>query len=405
MISPAQAQRLVFGHCAPLGTVAVAIDDSLGHVLAEDVHARFPLPPFDNSAMDGYAVRSDDTRGASSRRPVRLAMTDPVFAGDVRRRVLRVGETSPITTGAALPRGADAIIPIEDAIVESRSLEVGHRVPRGRHVRRAGAEKGRGALVLGRGSFVGPGAIACLATVGRARVRVIRKPRVSVIATGDETVSPGQRLLRGQIYDSNTHALAALLRAARVDPVRVRAVGDSAGALSNAVAAALNASDVLVVAGGVSVGERDLLRPTLGRLGVREVFWRVRQKPGKPLYFGVKGKKVVFGLPGNPASVYTCFCVYVYPALKKLSGVRLFGLPVEERRLEGAVERDAARWRFLKAAVSPKGRVAVLPGQASHMVVSLARTDRLIVVPPGSGSLAEGARVKTYRLPFEEVDG
>lgn len=405
MISPAQAQQLVFGHCAPLGAVVVTVDNALGHVLAEDIHSRFPLPPFDNSAMDGFAVRSDDTKGASSRRPVRLAIADAVFAGDVRRHVLHAGEASPITTGAALPRGADAIIPVEEAIVDSGLLAVERRVPYGRHVRRAGGEKGRGALVLGRGSFVGPGAIGCLATVGRERVRVIRRPRVSVIATGDETVSPGQRLLRGQIYDSNTHMLAALLRATRLEPVRMRAVGDRAGALSNAVSAALRESDVLVVAGGVSVGERDLLRPTLRRLGVREVFWRVRQKPGKPLYFGVKGRKVVFGLPGNPASVYTCFCLYVYPALKRLSGVRAFGLPVEERRLDGAVERDAARWRFIKAAASPKGRVAVLPGQASHMVVSLGRTDRLIVVPPGSGSLGEGSRVRTYRLPFEEVDG
>jgi molybdopterin molybdotransferase len=405
VISPQSALRRVLGHARPLGTTAVSIVDALGHVLAEDIHARYALPAFDNSAMDGYAVAAAATRAATPRGPVRLEIVDGVYAGDTTRRVLRRGESCAIMTGAPLPRGADCIIPVEAARVDRGALIVIRPAVRGRHVRRKGEEVARGARVARRGTLVHAGTVACLAAAGRRTARVVRVPSVSVISTGDETVTPGRALAHGQVYDSNSHMLAAMLRAAGIRTVRVASVGDRPAALDRAVAAALRRTDVVLLTGGVSVGEHDYVRRVLKALRVREVFWRVRQKPGKPLYFGVRGKKLVFGLPGNPASAFTCFCLYVHPALRRLSGLRGCAPRVEERTLVAPVEGDRTRWSFLRAATSMvvEGGVVVLPRQGSHMITSLAAADRLVVIPPGAGALGAGARVVTYRLPYEGV--
>jgi molybdopterin molybdotransferase len=225
-----------------------------------------------------------------------------------------------------------------------------------------------------------------------------------VIATGDETVPPGRRLRAGQIYDSNSHLLAAALEQMGVSPKRVRHVGDHPTALRNAVAAALRVSDVLIVTGGISVGDRDYLREVLVRERVKEHFWRVKQKPGKPIYFGQRGGRLVFGLPGNPASVFTCFYVYVYGALRKMAGHGGDGLPVRRLRLADPVQSDPVRWRFLKAKTleGPRPGAKPLLKQASHMISTLVDTDRLIVVPPGIGKVAAGTVVTTWTLPTVE---
>ncbi len=406
MIDPAQALRLIANHTPRPVTCGVSIDDALGHVLAEDIHARAPFPPFDNSAMDGFALISIDTRTAAPSGKVRLNITGTVFAGDSRRHKLNAGEACGIMTGAALPAGADAVIPRELAVVEDDRLVVAKPVERSRHVRSKGEELARGDQVLSVGTLVHAGAVCALATAGRARVRVYRKPRVAVIATGDETVEPGRPLAHGRIYDSNSHMITALLRGMGIEPVRVRCVGDRVGALTSAFAAALRVADVVVIAGGVSVGDRDHVRDVLHSQGVREVLWRVSQKPGKPLYFGAKGKRLVFGLPGNPASVYTCFYIYVYETLRRLAGFRHPALAVETRALQTAIRRDPSRWRFLKAiAPAGEGTVTELPGQGSHMVSSLVQTNSLIEVPPGDGIIEKGTSVTMYRLPIEEVHG
>jgi molybdopterin molybdotransferase len=241
--------------------------------------------------------------------------------------------------------------------------------------------------------------VAVAATAGRARLRVYRKPRVAIVATGNETVPPGGRLRHGQIYDSNSAMVAAMVRHGGYEVARLRRVRDHRGALRSALSAALRCGDVIVVTGGVSVGDRDYLREVLEALRVTEVFWRVRQKPGKPLYFGRRSGRLVFGLPGNPASVFTCFYLYVYPALRRMSGAGE-ELPLRVRRvLDAAVTRDPLRWRFLKA-VSPSGAntVSALPAQGSHMTSSLARTNAFIEVPPGDGEIAAGASVTVYSL-------
>jgi molybdopterin molybdotransferase len=268
-------------------------------------------------------------------------------------------------------------------------------------VRRKGEEVVRGKRLLRAGEHLLAGSAAVLATAGRSHVRVYRKPDVAVITTGNEAVPPGASLRRGQIFDSNTAMMTALARAGGYRVTRARRVKDHPGAIRNAAAAALERAGVVVFTGGVSVGDRDYLRPVLERLRVREVFWRVSQKPGKPLYFGTHGKRLVFGLPGNPASAFTCFCLYVLPALRRMSGM-VPPAPIECRLTE-TVERDPKRWRFLKARSTGGGEVTPLPAQGSHMTTSLARTNALIAVPPGAGDIARGKRVTVHLLPVGEV--
>lgn len=402
MITPTEASRRIARFARPLPSETMAVGRALGHVLAEDVRAGIPLPGFDNSAMDGYAVRSDDTVHATSLQPVTLRVVETIFAGDKRRRRIKKGESCRIMTGAPLPRGADAVLPREDAEFDGGRLIVRQHLSRFRHVRRRGEEIDKGALVVRKGTWIHPGVVAALASVGRARVRIVPKPRVALITTGDEAVSPGARLAFGQIYDSNSPMMIAALRDLGIEPVRVRRIGDHYGALLKAIEAALERSDVLVVVGGVSVGDKDYLRRVLDDLGVKRVFWRVSQKPGKPLFFGRRGKRLVFGLPGNPSSSFTCFYVYVYPVLRQLAGLEGASIGSVRRRPTGEVTPDTKRWRFLKARMGRErdGSVEPLPFQGSHMVTSLVATDSLIVVPPRT--VGKGQDFETLRLPYAE---
>ena len=363
MISPQEALERVRRHCAPLDVHTVRLADSLGCALAENIQAPFPLPRFDNSAMDGYALRARDTTGASAERPVRLAVTETIHAGE-SGTALESARACRIMTGAPIPRGADTVVPIEDARIEGDTMIVEQAVERLRHVRQRGEEVQKGERVLERGITIHPGVIATLASVGRDTVRVVRKPRVAVIATGDEAAQPGSKLGPAQIFDSNSPMIVALLRQAGIEPVRVRQVGDRRGALLRAVRAALECADVLIVTGGVSVGAHDHVRSVLAESGIEEVFWRVSQKPGKPLYFGVGGGRRVFGLPGNPASAFVCFYVYVYPALCRLAGLGDDSLPEETLAAADAFRGDSKRWQFLRGNGAPGG-VRRLPGQGS----------------------------------------
>ncbi|HET6348060.1 MAG TPA: gephyrin-like molybdotransferase Glp [Candidatus Krumholzibacteria bacterium] len=404
MISPRTAMRLVLGECVALAARRVSIADALGLVVAEDVRARIALPSFDNSSMDGYAVRARDTTRASVRRPATLRIMGSVHAGAPRPRGLRPGEAMGIATGAPLPAGADAVVPFESAQTGDGRLRVVSPVPRWQYVRRRGEEVGVGAVVLPRGSVLHAGAVGSLSAFGCARVRAVPRPRVTVITTGDETVMPGGPLPFGRVYDSNFVMLDALLRQSGIVPARMRHVRDAPAALSRALREALTDSDVVITVGGVSVGRRDYVRDTLRENGVRQVFWRVAQQPGKPLYFGRRGRRLVFGLPGNPVSAFVCFSVYVEPALAVLAG-RGAATPRLERRLLGnAVNCDPLRWRLLRARELPDtSRLEVFARQGSHMSTPLALASHLVMVPPrrpGSGRdvLAAGTRVSCIRL-------
>jgi len=384
-----QARAKVLGAVTALDAAELRIADALGRVLAEDVVAAHDVPGFANSAMDGFAIR-----GGPAGRALRIVgesragTPSPVPVGD--------GEAVRISTGAALPDGADAILPAEDA--EDRGDAVTPRVDvaSGQHVRRAGEDLRAGATVLRAGTRLGPAELGLAVEAGRATVRCTRVPRVAVLATGDELVAPGDPLAPGQLHNSNAVTLGALARRAGAELVHTGEVADDASATREAIERALDGADVLLLTGGVSVGPHDHVKPALGALGVEEVFWRVALRPGKPLWFGRRGAQLVFGLPGNPVSAIVCFLLFARPALAAMQGVprppapgrAVLGEPVPRQR----GREEAVRVRLEDGRAMPTGP------QGSHQLSSMLGADALAIVPRGDGEIAAGTEVEIERI-------
>jgi len=393
LISVEEAQGLILEHVEPLPAEAVSLRDARGRVLADTATAAVDLPPFDSSAMDGFALRSVDTPG-------RLPVAHRIAAGSPAPRELEAGEAMGIATGGVVPPGADAVIPLEDVVDNDNTIEVAERVDPGANVRPAGGDMHRGDVVVERGARLGAPQLAALAAAGRPQVAVAPRPRAAVVATGSELRPPGEPLLPGQIYEANSILLEAQLVSAGAEVQRLASVADEEEAHREALARGLEA-DVLVTSGGVSVGPHDLVRAILGELGVEEVFWGVSVKPGKPISFGVSGRRLVFGLPGNPVSVLVGFELFVRPALLALQGFR-DPLPLFERGALGAsLKRNPGRDELVRArlAIGPEGSIVEpLAGRESHMIARAAGADALILVARGEGELSAGEPVDYLRL-------
>lgn len=403
MITVEQAQHLIETNIPPLRKKKVALQDALGFILASDIRASVDLPVADNSAMDGFVLASCRTHSAR-KGPLFFRICGDIKAGDTKKRSVRGLETWRIMTGALIPRGADTVIPKEEAIVKGGFLRVDRFIPPGQHIRRQGEEIPRGRKILKKGCLIHPATLGLLAMVGKDRVDVFEKPRVSLITTGNELVRPGRSLRSGQIYDSNAFMIQAGLEQLGIHPFAVNSIKDNPVLLRRIVASRLEQSDVLILMGGVSVGEYDYVKLVLKEAGVRTIFWRVRQKPGKPLYFGKKGGKLVFGLPGNPASAFTCFYEYVFPAIRLIAGFRHPYLPQERRKLGVSVKPDPKRTLFLKAKTIDNGTertVIPLGYQGSHMISSLQDADCFLRIPPSRQTVREGQKVRVDFLPRE----
>jgi len=379
-----EALARVLEHVRPLPDEEVAVADAAGRVLAAAAVARVDLPPFASSAMDGYAVRAADTPGA-------LVVAGHSAAGHPSDATLAAGQAIAISTGAVVPDGADAVVPVERTRVAGAAVVVEHVRP-GENVRPRGGDIAAGDAVLPAGAECGPAQLGALAAAGLETVRCARRPRVAVLATGSELRRPGEPLGPGEIYESNTVMLAAQLRRAGADAVVHDAVADDADAMRAALEQGLEA-DVLLTSGGVSVGEHDLVRGLLAELGAAEVFWRVAVKPGKPVAFSTRGSTLVFGLPGNPVSSFVGFELFVRPALAALQGAvdpRPVFLP---GRLEVSLQRNAARDELVRARIGDGGLATPLRGQESHMIARAAHANGLVLVPRGEGELAAGSSV------------
>ena len=389
------ARSAVLERCAPLGAEEVGIDDALGRVLAEDVASAHPVPPFDNSAMDGYAVRAADTARAARDRPVALDVIDESRAGAPATCGVEEGQTIAISTGAAMPTGADAVVRLEDADARDGSIAVVAPVEPGRDVRRAGEDVRGGEAVLGRGAVLGPSELGVLASVGRAAPRCATRPRVSVLTTGDELVGPAGELGPGQIRDSNAHSIPALARTAGAVVADVAHTGDDAVATREAIRGVLDA-DVAVVCGGVSVGRHDHVRPAFAELGVEEVFWGLALRPGRPTWFGAAAEgTLAFGLPGNPVSAVVTFVLLVRPALLALAGAE-----PERYRTSAALDEPYAkapgRAHFVRVRLrlDDDGWHARPTGeQGSHVLTSMLGADAFAIIPADQGDVAAGDRV------------
>ena len=384
-----EALALVLEWVRPLDGEDVPVARAAGRVVAEPALAVTDLPPFDSSAMDGFAVRAADTPG-------RLNVVGHSAAGRPETRALGAGEAVEISTGAVVPEGADAVVPVERT---SGNVEV-EGVRPGENVRPRGGDARAGDVIVGPGDVLRPAQLGALAAAGVVLVRCTRQPRVAVLATGSELRAPGEQLAPGEIYESNTVLLAAQLASAGAEVTVLHSVGDDERATGAALERGLE-SDVLVTSGGVSVGPHDLVRGALAELGAEEVFWRVAVKPGKPIAFAVRGGTLVFGLPGNPVSSLVGFELFVRPALLALQGAREVGPAFLPGRLGAAVERTENRDELVRARLRvDDGDVVLDPltGQESHMIVRSAAASALVLVPHGSGALLEGAKVSYLRI-------
>jgi molybdopterin molybdotransferase len=389
MLSIDEARSAVLAEVRPLPSEEVAIGDALGRVLAEDLAAAADVPGFANSAMDGFAVRS----GPAGRR---LQIVGESRAGAPASMRLEEGEAIRISTGAMLPDGADAVLQIELVSEDSGSVVLEDDVESGRNVRHPGEDLRAGTTVLKTGTPLGPAEMGVAVNAGRATVRVARRPRVAILATGDELVEPGTPLRPGQIHDSNATTLSALVTRSGGEANAVR-VPDDRGATERAIAEALDGADVVLLSGGVSVGPHDHVKPALVTNDVDEVFWRVALRPGRPTWFGVRRSDatLVLGLPGNPVSAYVTFTLFARPALAALQGADP-APHLRRARLAVAVERHPDRDECVRVRIDQDGAATPTGPQASHILSSLLGADGLAVIPRGGGALAAGAEVDVY---------
>ena len=387
---------------SPLSPLDLTLADAHGCVLAEDVSATFPLPPFDNSAMDGYAIRSADISTASESQPVTLPVVGDIAAGSSGPYTVQPGLCVRIMTGAPLPAGADAVVPVEWTDGGIAQVSIRRSAPAGAHIRRAGEDATAGTTVLTAGTHLGATQVGLLAAIGRDRVEARPRPRVVVLSTGSELVDPGTPLSPGKIPDSNSSLLTAAAQEAGGIAFRVGIVPDDPRQLLDTLEDQLIRADAVVTSGGVSVGAYDVVKEAIGRLGP-VTFARVAMQPGMPQSFGLIGPESTpfFGLPGNPVSAYVSFEVFVRPALRRMLGVEPINRPTVRATLNGRVVSPPGKRTFARAELTvSKGAYSVKPvgGGGSHLIASLAHANALIVVPEQVTEHESGATVTVMLL-------
>jgi molybdopterin molybdotransferase len=391
LISIDEAQRRVLDAVRALAAEDVTLAEALGRVLAEDVQSQIDVPPFDSSAMDGYAVIAGPEAD--------LEIVGESRAGRPAAERVEPGTAIRISTGAAVPAGATAVVPVEATTSDDGRVRV-RASKAGDNVRRAGEDVKAGRVVLSAGTPLGPAELGVAASVGRASLSCSHRPRVAILVTGDELTEPGRPLGPGGIYSSNGSALAAQVERAGGRVVRRQTVPDKAAATREALAGVLDSADVVIVSGGVSVGAHDHVKAALAELGAEERFWGVRLRPGKPTWFGTRGDALVFGLPGNPVSAMVGFHLFVRPAVAAMQGADA-AAPRSRATLDEPIPRHRAREQAVRVhlAVSDDGWHARPTGpQGSHMLTSMLGATALARIAPGEGEVATGESVEVELL-------
>ena len=389
MISVADALARVLAATPVLGVERVRLADALGRVAAADVASARAVPGAPNSAMDGFAVRHADVATTPAR--LRIVATEP--AGTVVSATVEPGTAIKLFTGSVVPAGADTVVRVEDTAERDGVVEVQTAPPAGANIRGAGEDVRPGQVVVSAGAVLGPADLGVLASVGCATLVVHRRPRVAIVATGSELVEVDVEPGPGQVVNSNAYALAAAVREAGGEPVVQPIVRDRREDIRAALAEAL-AADVLLTSGGVSVGELDFVKETLDALGVERLFWKVAQKPGKPLTVGRRDGHLVFGLPGNPVSALVCFALYVRPALRRMQGDPRAHLPVVHARLAERLRKASGLTEFVRVRLDERdgGWIATpYSSQSSGVLSSLSAGAGLLVGPADVDELAAGA--------------
>jgi len=399
LIELEEARSRVLARVSPMDSEPVPLRQALGRRLAEDVAGEEPVPAFDNSAMDGFVLRAEDTSAAAPGAPVRLRLVDESRAGAPTAAALAAGEAMRISTGAAVPAGADAVLRVEEARLENGHLLVEAAVAPRRDVRGAGEDVAPGTTVLTAGSSISAAELGVLAAIGRPEVCCRRRPRVAVLTSGDELVEPGEPLRPGAVRNSNAYSVPALAELAGAEVSVAGPAPDRPEATREALAPLLD-TDVVVACGGVSVGEHDHVKRALADLGVAEEFWGVALKPGRPTWFGRRAETLVFGLPGNPVSAMVTFLLFVRPTLVALGG----GDPSRQRtwaRLASDYNKRPGRTHALRCRLELREDgwwAHPFPRQGSHVLTSMVGADCLALLPTESGPAAAGDRVEVELL-------
>ena len=406
MISLKQAKSIISENIFILKDEKVNIKQSVGRILRENIVASFPSPRFDNSAMDGFAVRAGDTKNATADKPTELKIVDISSAGTPSDITIGLGECIQCMTGAEIPKGADSIVMVEDTsgFSDNSHVKVMIPVPHGAHIRKKGEEINIDDLLIKKGTRITANELGTCATFGYGKLSVSKKPKISIFGTGNELVEPGEKLAKGQIYNSNLYVFKDLAEKAGSKIEMSEVIKDDKDSLKSFLSEALEVSDVIISSGGVSMGRYDYVRDVFIDLGVKEHFWKVAQKPGKPLFFGTKENKLIFGLPGNPVSSFIGFMEWVWPVLITMMGEK------SEKSIYGILDepfpRERTKHRFLFGRAKYKnGKLVCHPTNriGSHMLTSALGANCILGSDPGDGPLNPGDLIRVNLLPWKII--
>lgn len=396
MIRVEEAVEKILLNVHPLGFEKASILEALGRVIAEDAIAPRDLPPYDNSGMDGYAIRSEDIAGASEKDPVRLEVIEDLRAGFFAKNIVQSGKAIRIMTGAPIPQGADAVVPMEETKTEGGIVLILKSVRPGEFIRKAGEDVKRGDRVISKGEVIRPAEVGILASIGKPFVLVYRRPVVAILCTGEELVDVGETLEGAKIVSSNSYTLAAQVKECGAIPMQMGIARDDKDEIKEKLLQGLHA-DLFISSAGVSVGDYDFVRDALRELGAELIFWQVAMKPGKPVAFWKYGERPIFSLPGNPVSSMVTFEQFVRPALLRMMGHNRIYRPVIEATLKEEIRKEPGKKHFVRGILSygQGGYTVTTTGaQGSGILSSMVRANGLIIVPEDCERVKAGERVR-----------
>ena len=394
MISVTEAISQIKKNTLSLTIASESIDSALGSVLAENIISPINLPLFNQSAMDGYAIVYKDYIGQK-----KIKIIGEVAAGGSFKQKIVSGQAVRIFTGAPVPKGATAIVMQEKIAVDNGFLVISDQaLKKGSNIREEGSQIKKGQIAIKKGCELTAGSIGYLAAMGITTVKTISSPRISIIATGSELIKPGKTLKPGQIYESNSFALNAALKSINIKPVNSIAVSDNETKILNSLKRSIQSADIVLITGGISVGDYDFTGLSLRKLGVKNIFFKIKQKPGKPLFFGKSGNTLIFGLPGNPAAVLSCFYEYVFTAIQIMQGRKNIFIKKAQLPISKDYSKKMGLSLFLKGKTAVNN-VVPLEGQESFVLSSFAIADCLIYLPEEREDIKAGELVEVHFLP------
>jgi len=394
MITVEEAKQMLLQEQFIGKIISKSISEANGFVLAADVYCTMDLPSFDNSSMDGYAVAIDENNPTQT-----FELIGEIKAGANIEYTLQFGQAVRIFTGAAIPQTANAIVIQENVELSDNHIHVNGNIKVGAYIRRKGSMIIKGELALKKGHILNPASIGFIASLGLIQVDVFEKPKVSILVTGDEIIKPGNSLLAGQIYESNSYTLQAALKQMNIEVINMLHATDDELALRSQLNKCFQASDIILLTGGISVGKYDLVYNMLQEFDIKTIFYKIAQKPGKPFYAGKRNNQFVFALPGNPASVLVCFYEYVFTFIRKFSGIEDASLVKTKFTLLKEIKNSEERAQFLRAKTNDSG-VMPLEGQDSFMLLSFAHSNAIIYLPKGTKDVKQNDLVEVHLLPL-----